>query len=50
MRNDRRSAYEQHGLALDDALAQELALGMRSLADPAMLAGVARFTGRGGRA
>jgi enoyl-CoA hydratase len=51
MRTDRRSAYEQHDLPLDDALRRELAHGMRALADPAMLTGVTRFrdgAGRGG--
>ncbi len=51
MREDRLSAYEQSSMTLDEALANELAHGMRSLADPEMIEGAARFArgaGRGG--
>jgi enoyl-CoA hydratase len=43
MRGDRRSAYEQFDLGLEDALANEWRLGMRSIEADA-LAGAARFT------
>ncbi|MDQ3035880.1 MAG: crotonase/enoyl-CoA hydratase family protein [Myxococcota bacterium] len=52
MRRDRLSAYEQGGLSLEAALANEYEHGTRSLADPDLAHGVARFTagaGRGGR-
>jgi enoyl-CoA hydratase len=52
MRNDRRSAYEALAMNEDDAIANELVHGMKSLSDPAMIAGVARFQageGRGGK-
>jgi enoyl-CoA hydratase len=52
MRNDRLSAYEQSHLSLDDALLNELRLGMKSLASQELAGGVARFVsgeGRGGR-
>ncbi|MCC6874735.1 MAG: crotonase/enoyl-CoA hydratase family protein [Sandaracinaceae bacterium] len=52
MRNDRRSAYEQHGLSIDAALANEFEHGLRSLADPEMIGALSRFVsgaGRGGR-
>ncbi len=51
MRNDRLSAYEALGMNEDQAIANELAHGMRSLADPEMLEGVGNFArgaGRGG--
>ncbi|HJL19735.1 MAG TPA: crotonase/enoyl-CoA hydratase family protein [Sandaracinaceae bacterium LLY-WYZ-13_1] len=51
LRTDRRSAYESLGRPLDEALRHEFALGTRAVADPAMVAGAARFTegaGRGG--
>jgi enoyl-CoA hydratase len=47
MRGDRMSAYLQHDLPLDQALAQELAFGMRALAEG--FAGAQRFTGGAGR-
>jgi enoyl-CoA hydratase len=47
MRNDRRSAYDQDGLALDAALRREFELGMDSLQHAA--AGVSRFTAGAGR-
>jgi enoyl-CoA hydratase len=49
MRNDRLSAYEALALSEDDAIANELAHGMRSLADPEMLEGVGHFAGGAGR-
>ena len=49
MRGDRASAYEQHDLPLDRALANELAHGMRSLTDPEMIAGTQRFAAGAGR-
>ena len=48
-RSDRRSAYEQHGLSLDAAIANELRHGMRALEDPALIAGATRFTSGAGR-
>jgi enoyl-CoA hydratase len=47
MRADRMSAYLQHDLAFEAALAQELHLGSRALAEG--LAGAARFAGGAGR-
>jgi enoyl-CoA hydratase len=47
MRNDRRSAWEQDGLALDAALAREFELGLQSLAHSAE--GAARFASGAGR-
>lgn len=49
MRNDRRSAYEQFGMSLDDALANEFALGEQSIASGETFAGAARFAGGVGR-
>jgi enoyl-CoA hydratase len=52
MREDRLSTYEQHGMTLEAALANEHAHGMRSLADPELAAAIGRFVagaGRGGR-
>lgn len=49
MRGDRRSAYEQHDLSLEAALANELEHGLRALADPAFREGAARFTAGAGR-
>jgi len=49
LRSDRRSAYEQSALTLDDALANEFALGMRTLEQADALAGAARFAAGGGR-
>ncbi|HTM20679.1 MAG TPA: crotonase/enoyl-CoA hydratase family protein [Kofleriaceae bacterium] len=48
MRGDRMSAYEQHDLALEAALANELRHGSRALTAEA-LAGAARFSGGAGR-
>ena len=44
---DRMSAYVQHDLALDQALAKELELGSRALAEA--VEGAARFAGGAGR-
>lgn len=49
MRSDRKSAYEQWGMSLDDALANELSHGMRALSDPEMVAGATRFAKGAGR-
>ena len=49
LRSDRRSAYEQHGRSLDDALAYELQLGVATLADPETRAGIRRFASGAGR-
>jgi enoyl-CoA hydratase len=47
LRGDRMSAYLQHDLPLDKALARELELGSRALAEG--LAGAQRFAGGAGR-
>lgn len=47
LRGDRTSAYLQHDLDIDAALAQELQLGSQALAEG--FAGAARFTGGAGR-
>ncbi|MEX2255181.1 MAG: crotonase/enoyl-CoA hydratase family protein [Acidimicrobiia bacterium] len=49
LRSDRRSAYEQGGMALDDALAHELRRGMATLADPETSQGIRRFASGAGR-
>jgi len=49
MRSDRRSAYEQHGMPLDDALRLELRLGAATLADPETRTGIRRFASGAGR-
>ncbi|MEM9189897.1 MAG: crotonase/enoyl-CoA hydratase family protein [Myxococcota bacterium] len=49
LRNDRQSAYEQAGFSLDDALQREFELGLASLSDPEMIAGVGRFDAGEGR-
>jgi enoyl-CoA hydratase len=48
MRHDRLSAYEQHGLAMSDALANEWAHGQYAL-DSETVAGAARFASGEGR-
>lgn len=48
LRNDRVSVHHQHGRDLDDAMAYELQVGMRSLHTDA-LGGAARFAGGAGR-
>jgi len=49
MRNDRRSAHDQLGLALDEAIRHEFALGLKSLASSELSAGLGRFRGGQGR-
>jgi len=49
LRNDRRSVYEQAGLELDDALANEWRLGRATLATPESRAGIRRFAAGEGR-
>jgi enoyl-CoA hydratase len=49
LRNDRRSAYEQWGLAESPALANETARGMATLESGESRAGAARFTAGAGR-
>ena len=49
MRSDRRSAYEQWGLDLEPALANEFELGRVSLASGEARAGAARFAAGAGR-
>jgi enoyl-CoA hydratase len=52
LRNDRASVMAQHGLPLQAALAQEFALGQRTLASGESVRGARRFTegtGRHGR-
>jgi enoyl-CoA hydratase len=49
MRSDRRSAQEQWALPIEAAIANELALGMATIASGETLAGAARFTGGAGR-
>jgi enoyl-CoA hydratase len=49
VRSDRRSAYEQWPLTLDAALANELVLGMATIASGETAAGAARFAGGEGR-
>jgi enoyl-CoA hydratase len=48
LREDRRSAYEQSGMSLEEALRNELRHGMASLASPELLEGLEAFaTGEG---
>jgi enoyl-CoA hydratase len=49
LRNDRRSAYEQAGRTLDDAMANEYDLGLATLASEEFASGVARFVAGEGR-
>jgi enoyl-CoA hydratase/carnithine racemase len=49
LRSDRMSAFEQDGLTLDAALANELRLGMEPLLSGEAIAGAARFAGGAGR-
>jgi enoyl-CoA hydratase len=49
LRNDRASAYEQVGLPLDAALANELRHGLDSLASGEAVVGAGRFVGGAGR-
>ena len=49
LRNDRRSSYEQWGLGLDDALANETRLGLATLHSGETLEGAGRFVAGAGR-
>jgi enoyl-CoA hydratase len=49
LRNDRASARAQHGLAMDEALAQEFALGRRTLGAGEAVMGAQRFVAGTGR-
>jgi enoyl-CoA hydratase len=49
MRNDRRSAYEQFGMSLDDALANEFAHGTHTLRSGESFEGAAHFASGAGR-
>jgi enoyl-CoA hydratase len=49
LRNDRRSVYEQDGLSLDNALANEYRLGIDTIASPEMRENVRRFAAGEGR-
>ncbi|MGH7859973.1 MAG: crotonase/enoyl-CoA hydratase family protein [Candidatus Binatia bacterium] len=49
MRNDRESAYEQAGLAFDEAMRHEFEAGLRSLASPELGEGLRRFRAGQGR-
>lgn len=49
LRNDRRSAYEQDGLSLDDAIINEWRHGRASVAAPELRDGVHRFAAGEGR-
>jgi enoyl-CoA hydratase len=49
MRNDRASVFAQHGLPLQDALAQEFVLGLKTLQSGETESGAQRFAGGMGR-
>ena len=49
MRNDRRSAYAQFGMGLDEALAHEFALGQQTLASGEASRGASLFASGAGR-
>ena len=49
LRSDRRSSYEQWGLTLDDALANEFERGTATIASGETLEGAARFASGSGR-
>ena len=49
LRNDRRSAYEQFGMPLDEALRHEFALGLQTLASGEAAQGASLFTSGAGR-
>ena len=49
LRSDRRSAYEQHGMSLDEALRHELDLGAATLAHEDTGTGIRRFASGAGR-
>ena len=46
---DRQSSYEQWSLSMDDALANETALGLATIMSGETLAGAARFAAGAGR-
>jgi enoyl-CoA hydratase len=49
LRHDRMSSYEQWGMPLDDALANEHEHGLRSVASPELRAGLQRYVDGAGR-
>lgn len=49
MRNDRRSTYEQFGMTLEDALANEFRLGAATIESGETFGGAARFAAGAGR-
>ena len=49
MRNDRRSAYEQFGMSLEEALANEFRLGVATIESGESFGGAARFAAGAGR-
>jgi enoyl-CoA hydratase len=49
MRNDRASVYRQHNLTEREALAQEFALGLQTIASGETVHGASRFAGGAGR-
>ena len=49
MRSDRASTLESVSLGFDDAMANEFARGMATLADPGVVEGVSRYRGGAGR-
>ena len=49
LRNDRASAWEQHGMRFEAAMANEFRLGLRTLESAEALDGVGRFTEGAGR-
>jgi enoyl-CoA hydratase len=49
MRNDRRSAYEQFGMTIDEAMANEFRLGRQTIASGETFDGAARFAAGAGR-
>ena len=49
LRNDRLSARRQHGLSMGDALAQEFALGLQTLASGEAEGGARRFVEGAGK-
>ncbi len=49
MRGDRRSAYEQHGKSVEEALVREFELGMEAIRGGETLSGARRFANGAGR-
>jgi len=49
LRSDRRSSYEQWGMSIDDALANETVLGLATIRSGETLEGAMRFAGGAGR-